>query len=545
MAEREAASSAPSPGRKVNPELLWLGAVFLLAVVMRTIAALTRDMIQADEASYLRMAENLLLGKAPLEITGTSATQFSILYPFVIASLTVVFKNYVFTGYLVSVLFGSLLVLPVYMLGKNMWNQRVATAAAALTAVLPVLVDAGSSIDAANIYAFWLLCAVFFGYRMQFTKRCMCGMLAGTCLGLAFLSGPGALYYLVVLAVMLVVIGLRQEVANYANKAVAHFLLMFLLFAVPGVIFTSYMNGGFSLSGKPATPVYAAVNGFREGTLDWEREAYGLDADGQLNLERIQQGDGYLASLWHRPGDTLAATARSAWHEYFRGIQSLVPVWLLPLVGLGMFAVVWTRREALKYGYLAVVAAPMLVLPVTSSNVYFFLPYAGMVMLPAARGWLKLEEWLLGTADEIAGYGGISARWKGVLKVGLALLMLLPLAGFAFWTVTRVQYHPEYRRAGERLADSGGDGARVMSAETATAYYAGSELVPAPYAEPDRVLDYARDKDVDFLVVSRRMVSEKRPLLAPLLGDGEDYGLEVAYEDGEQGLVVYRLVGSR
>ena len=144
----------------------------------------------------------------------------STLFPYTTLFRSVITRDTVSAGYAVSILFSSLLILPTFMFGKVMWNRRVAIAAAALVAVMPVLIAAGSTIDSHNVFAFWLFCALFFGYRMQFTKRCLCGMLAGTCLGLAFLSDPSALFYLVILLVMLVVVGIRQEVASYANKEI-------------------------------------------------------------------------------------------------------------------------------------------------------------------------------------------------------------------------------------------------------------------------------------------------------------------------------------
>src|SRR5659263_418250 len=64
--------------KKINPEIFWLLAIFLLAVALRTAAAFSRGMVQFDETSYARIAENLLLVQNPLDITGTSATWYSI-----------------------------------------------------------------------------------------------------------------------------------------------------------------------------------------------------------------------------------------------------------------------------------------------------------------------------------------------------------------------------------------------------------------------------------------------------------------------------------
>ena len=549
MAANDSASDGDKGRKQINPELFWLGAIILLAIVMRTIAVLSRDMVLLDESTYARMAENLLLGRAPWDITETSATSYSILYPFITSAFAVVSRNAVSAGYAVSVLFSSLMILPTYMFGKVMWNKRVATAAAAIVAVLPVLVAAGSTIDAHNVFAFWLLSGLFFGYRMQFTKRCMCGMLAGTCLGLAFLTDPSALFYVVILLAMLVIIGIRQEVASYANKAAAQFVLTFLVFAIGGIAWMSYQEGDLTVLYRPVDQVYATVNNLQPGSIEYEQDLYGVDSDGEVRIAAIREGDGFFGSLVAEPGATAWGAVRSAYNDYLRGIHSLIPVWLLPLVGLGMFKVVWTRREGLKYGYFAIVLSPLLVLPAMWDDTSYILPYMGIAALLLAKGWLNLEEWGIGTAGELGGVREMPASGRRRVQVVTAALVLVPLVALSFWNVFRVEYPTELRQAGEWLEDRGEEDIRVMSRDTSVVYYADGVLVELPYASLDDTLDYARDKGVDYIVITRGVVDGPRPQLAELMDVDEAEGLsggdlEAVYHQNEgtdREIIIFRL----
>ncbi len=550
MAAKESATTGDKGRKQINPELFWLGAIILLAIAMRTIAALSREMVLMDESTYARMAENLLLGRAPWDITETSATSYSILYPFITSAFAVVTRNAVSAGYAVSVLFSSLMILPTYMFGKVMWNKRVATAAASVVAVLPVLVAAGSSIDPHNVFAFWLLSGVFFGYRMQFTKRCMCGMLAGTCLGLAYLTDPSALFYVAVLLVMLVIIGIRQEVASYANKAAAQFVVTFLVFAVGGIAWMSYQEGDLTILYRPVDQVYATVNGLPPGSIDYEKDVYGLDSSGEVRIISLREGKGFFGSLVEDPGAMLWSAARSAYNDYFRGAHSLIPVWLLPLIGMGMFKIVWTRREALKYGYFAIVLTPLLVLPAMWDDTSYILPYMGIAALLIARGWLNLEEWGTGTVAEIGGVRELSVSGKRSVHIVAAVLVLLPLVALSFWNVFRLDYPVELRQAGEWLAQRGEEDIRVMSRDTSAAYYADGVLVELPYASLEETLAYAREKGVDYLVVTRALVDGPRPQLVELMdpdADAADFdgALEAVYHENEgteREIVIYRLL---
>ncbi len=547
MADTDSGAPAAAGRRKINPEIFWLIMIFMLAVAMRTIAVLTREMIQFDETAYARMAENLLLGTHPNDITGTSATHFGILYPVVTASFSVFWHNYVAGGYIVSVLFSSLIILPTYMFGKVMWNRRVATAAAALVAVVPVMVDRGSIIDGQNLFAFWLMCAVFFGYRMQFTKRCMCGMLSGTCLGLAYLDDPSALYYLVTLFTLLVIVGFRQELANYANKAAVHFLLLFLLFAIPNIAFMTWENSRFTIDDRPSDQIYAAIHQLKPDTEERERETMSLDANGNIKLTSLQDGPGIFATMVRHPLDFVKATVRNDYNFYIRGIQAIIPVWLLPLMGLGLFRIVWTRREALKYGYFAIVMLPLLILPIAWADSRLILPYMGIFMLWVARGWVHLDDWSAESIKEIAGWKAVSERQRALVHYALAFLVLAPVAALSLWSISHAGYPVEYRQAGEWLKGNGGGGARIMSREASTSWYSGGTMVVLPYASVDEVLDYGRRNGVDYLVLQRETVEKLRPQLESLLDPGKaGSGLEAVYHSGEgtdSELIVYRLGG--
>ncbi len=533
--------------KKESPVILWLLGVFLLAAALRTIAVLTRQMVQFDEASYARMAENLLLGHAPWDITHTSTVHLSVLYPIVTASFAVIIRSYVAAGYVVSVLFGSLLVLPTFMFGKVMWNRRVGLMAAALVAVLPVMIDKSSTIDGQNLFAFWLMCAMFFGYRMQFTKRCMCGMLAGTCLGIAYIDDPTALYYLVVLFGLLVYIGFRQEVASYANKAASHFVLMFVLFAIPNIIFLSTQVGGFAIQARPVDELYAAMHNLRPQTLDWDRQMMRLDSSGNLVLPRMQQGDGLAVMLVKNPAGVFSAMLRQINFYYIRNVATLFPAWLLMLIGLGVFKTVWSRREALKYGYFALMLLPLATLPLKWPDVRFMMPYMAIFMLWAARGWLSLESWGVGTVSELLGWKHDNPRRKMVVQAALAAVVLVPVAALALWSVARTDYPVQYKEAGQWLKSHGGDGSRIMSRETSTVYYAGATQVLLPYASTTQVLSYGRRQHADFLVISRQEVDQLRPELNGLMNPAlAGPGLKMVYRYGAgtgADTIVYRLTG--
>ncbi|MHB1413331.1 MAG: hypothetical protein ACYCXE_08290, partial [Thermoleophilia bacterium] len=218
--------------------------------------------------------------------------------------------------------------------------------------------------------------------------------------------------------------------------------------------------------------------------------------------------------------------------------------WLLMLIGLGVFKTVWSKREALKYGFFALMLVPILTLPLRWTDVRFMLPFMAIFMLWAARGWMNLESWSVGTVGELLGWRGEHPRATFGIQAALAALVIVPVAALAIWTVTSASYPVQYRQAGEWLKQNGGDGSRIMSRETSTAYYAGGTEVILPYAPAQEVVDYGRRQGAKYLVISRQVVDQLRPQLADLLRSGSAYGLTMVYRSGAgtaDDTIIYKL----
>jgi hypothetical protein len=371
-------------------------------------------------------------------------------------------------------------------------------------------------------------------------------MFSGICMGLAYLENPTSLYYVVTLFGLLLIVGFRQELGEYANKAALQFMLLFLVFAIPNVVFMTWMNGSFTLADRPADQIYAAVHDLPAGSLEREQQMMGLDESGDIRLTAIEQGPGLFSSFVDSPWAFVKAVARSDYALYLNRIESLIPVWLLPLIGLALFRFAWTRGEALRFGFMLLMLAPLLVLPMVWGDTRILLPYVGLVMLWVARGWNYMEDWLYGSAEKLAGWDPQDKRRKRQLQAALVVVMLAPLAALSIWNVARVDYPIEYKQAGQWLADNGGDGNRIMSREQSSSWYAGADLVPLPYASIEETIDYARRQEARFFVMSGRVTEDLRPQLEPLMQEDNRYRdqLEPVYHSGEgtsSELIVYRI----
>lgn len=523
-----------------------LALLILAALAIRVLAALTRPMIQLDETAYVRMAENLAGGKGLLDITGLTATHFSPLLPLLIAGVATIVRNYVLAAYIVVTVFGSLILLPVYLLGKELVSERVGLAAAALMAVTPLFVDYSSRIYSESVYIFFLVLAIVFGRHMLRGCRIPCGTLSGAALGMAYLANPSAVFYLVALVALAVIVAFVRGIWRQMAKALVFFLMFFLLYGAPYVYFLHAELGKWTYSGKMPGNIYASTHNLRVNTLEWEKDLLNLSEDNQeVKALTLAEKDDPASFMLRHPLQAAKIFAKQTYIFYNEELPRVFPLWLLPLLGLGLFARGWSRRRATGVGYLLLMMVPALLILTMYAHSRFFMPFVPLVMIWVAEGWIKLQDWGSETVSFI-----FTQRLQPQIKkwvpwmIGVAVL--LPLFVFSAATVLKQSYPTGYMDAGARIKQIAGEGKRVMSREYSAAYYAGATAVLLPYASYDNTTDYAKKKNVDYLVISQKELVDWRPTLERLLADDSrhpEWRLVDRLGAGtEQEMLIYELV---
>lgn len=495
--------------------------LMFLAAVIRIAAALTRPMIQLDETAYVRMAENLVNGQGLLEISGSSSTHFSPLLPMFIAGLGTVLQDYVLSGYIMVIIFGSLILFPVYLLGKELVSERVGLMAAALMAAIPLFVDYSSRLYSESVYIFFLLMAILFGKHMLRGCRVPCSILSGSSLGLAYLANPSAVFYLLAVLLLAVGVSIVNGVWRQMAKAVLIFLVSFCVYALPYVIYLHGETGTWTFSGKNPGNIYTATHGLRHNTLEWEMELLALDEERQemfidtLIMDSDAEANPVTFFIKH-PVEGMKNLARQTNIFLSQELSRVIPLWLLPLLGLGLFASGWTRKRAAGVGYLLIMLTPAFIILTFYAHSRFFMPFVPLVLIWVAQGWSKLEDWGNETIDMSlpAASRQKSHRWAPWL-IGIAVMLpVLSLAGF---TVAGQDYPVVNREAGEYLAGLPEADKKIMSRQYASAYYAGGTSVLLPYASYEDTNAFAGFRDVDYMVISKKEIEEGRPQLERLL----------------------------
>lgn len=521
-----------------------LTLIVVAALFIRVLAVLTRPLVMLDETAYVRMAENLAAGQGLLDITGLTATHFSPLLPLLsVAGSVFTGGDYITASYALVAVFGSLLLLPAWWLARDIAGPRVALMTAALLAVMPLMVDYSSRVYSESVYVFFLLSALAAGWRLLAGGGWTWGALAGLSLGLAYLANPSAVFYFASLVILTLAVAAKKKRWRRLLPALALFTVLFVVMALPYLLFLHDELGRWTYSGKAAGNIQAAAAGLTHGTPEWEREMLSLTDDGQLRILAIEDQSDPLRALIAQPVQGLKIFLRQSWLFCSRELQRTFPLWLLPLVGLGLFTA-WDRRRAAANGYLLLMMAPALLIFTMYAHNRFFIPFVPLVIIWAALGWERLERWGRESAAlSLAGaWRRRAERWTPLL---LAMAVLLPTAGLAAATVMKQGYDLRYRQAGEWLRQNAGPGQRIMGREYTTALYAGGTAVMLPWADYERITEYARANGVDYMVLDGGSLSTWRPELSVLLEEEASHPewqqAGVAEGDGVGEYLIFKL----
>jgi len=102
-----------------------MGLLALAGFVVRFYYLQFYDVISADGVSYVTIARDFIAGRGL-----GSALHYPPFYPILLGLASTVFHDFETAGLAVSIVMGSLLVVPVYLLGAEFFDKRVGAARA-------------------------------------------------------------------------------------------------------------------------------------------------------------------------------------------------------------------------------------------------------------------------------------------------------------------------------------------------------------------------------------------------------------------------------
>jgi 4-amino-4-deoxy-L-arabinose transferase-like glycosyltransferase len=499
--------------------------------------------ISNEGSEYVRMAENLANGKGLVGNFEGPATMYAPLFSVLTAGVSLLTKNAELAAHLISIVFGTALIIPVFFIALRMYGVRVAYLSAALVAFHPLLIALSGSIYNENVYIPLLLAGVYFGMRALESHKNRDYVLLSLCLSLAYLSRPEAFAYplLFALALWVSVIVSRLPVRQAALGA-ALILVTFLLVASPYIGFLYVHTGHVRLEGKWGIN-YTIANRIRSG-MNSAEAAGGLGPDSSvagplLDPFRFAAYTPYPHTVADKV-ETLWAMAKLNRQDVFRFLRDRAiggPL-VLVLALLGLFRKSWGPRRLFHESIIICTVMSILFLMLTASSAEFryVLPLLAFGILWTTKGIDELGKWTRSLICSLKVPFLPAAQNMGLtVEVSLALLIfIVALRGTRSNGLfdTEQSTYAYVKQACLWLKDVGPGSKRIACVATIPTYYAKGTVVGLPYAESSQTLRYLDSRNVDFIVLDSHYVSNF-PVLSDWIKHGiPDQRAQLIYEAG-------------
>jgi 4-amino-4-deoxy-L-arabinose transferase-like glycosyltransferase len=489
----EAASTTVSPMADAFRIDRPIVAIWFFSLAIRGACAIWfSGMIDKEGAEYARIAQNLLAGAGYVGIaTPGEQLFFPPLFPLLILAVTPLTGDAEIAGRIVSIVFGSLVVVPVYLIAQRMYSERVAIAVAALVGIHPLLVEYSTTLNSEPTYLTIVLTAVYLSMRAMDNPTLKALFLAGAFYGLAYLVRTEASAYMLVactlLALRVMFNGAQHRASLFRRLPVM--LLGFLLFAGPYIAWLSVQAGQFRVESKTSLNLPTELL-MQHGMSGYEAQ-FGVEPDltmrgiywqssvGAIKTYNIKTGE--LPLLLARRAKTVAKDASAV----IGGSFAIGSPALFGLAILGLFSRTWTAKLALDQVHLGIILAlvPFAMLFTHNEDIRLYIIFVPVLCLWGTYGVLVFSRWARKSTVTVGLHQLRPGRIETASRVLAVSTILLPSAIVAIGQLNADRAERPFKEALANLAAGHPALIRIASTAAYPAFEAHAEHVWLPYCD--------------------------------------------------------------
>ena len=489
--------------------LLLIGITFAL----RLYAVLMAQGIAFDSAAYGFMARYFLKGDF---IKGLSIPGHP-LYPLLMSLFSLDSTHVEMAGRLLSLFFGTLTIIPLFYLVKEAIGQKEAIFSALFYSFHPYLVTySGMLLTEATYWGFLILSVYFFWTGLKKEKVWRIA-LSGCFLGLAYLTRPEGLGYVLVYLIWIIVSGGLKK--NWFRKLIliGVLTLTIFIFVIPYVIYIHQETGGWLIS-KKAVAVQSDL--LKENPEQ---------VDPSIGIEQNKPVSGDSKVLWIT--HNIIQFLPSVTYRYLRAYH--FSLWLFLFFGL-----IRVRRKMIDYElFIASLVLFHLVSLSTflPSTIRFSIPVIPLSLLWAGTGLLEMKRYL----EKIK---GANAEKVIFLFVALVILSQLPQS-----LKPERSFRAGQKKVGLWLKQNTPPDAIIMSNSPQEAFYADREwmMLPSGISTPGNpgksyheIIDYVKTKGVRYILVNKN-THEMNPGFIESI---QPTDLKEIFRRADRGSIIYEVI---
>ena len=508
----------------------WLIVILAIAFLLRVLSWIQgAPIVAVDGSEYLCGARNLTRGLGYVGCYDGPELMYTPMYSLLIAALSFLVRDFELSAHLISVFFGTFLILPVFFIALRVYGRRAAYISAVLTALQPVLVKLGGSTYNEAVYLTLFMAGIWAGIRALEFRNWKYSCLTGIFFALACLTRPEAFAYPIFFAGAIggLAILSRKPITTAAFSSLL-VLGTFLLLVSPYAKYLYDHTGSLRLEGK--WNINFTIGERIQQGLDFSHAAYGVGENSRESgpLLHPSQFAAYtpfhhslrdkLSYLFHE-----AAVNRFDLYGQFSSYLLGDPLVFI-LVTIGLFRRSWSPRRLLHEMVLLVMCSSLLLLMLTAQHIerrYVF-PLIPILIVWAAKGIDELGSWtrsLLARCKLPAFAHGLPAA--GVQLTVLGSVLLISLYGSQSDGDFRVEEASNLpvKNAGLWLKTYDPGPKRIASWDARITWYADAAYLQFPNADSATTLRYFESQKPDYIYLSEHY-SRPDPTMVDWLSHG-------------------------
>jgi 4-amino-4-deoxy-L-arabinose transferase-like glycosyltransferase len=496
----------------LSQEKLFVLVCVLAAFLIRLSLVPQDSVINGDGVYYANLGKKLISG----DIYGGISAYWAPLYSFLIGISTLFFRNLEFAGRFVSIVAGTLSVIPTYYLIRNFYGRKPAYLGTFLVLIHPLLIKSSGWVMTESLYTLIFTTAVLIGsYALRKGKR-RDFFLLGLLLGTAYLTKPEAIGFVGLFFVLTLGAKFFRRNLRLSRLITGYFLLLlgFAIFFLPYVFFLHEKTGSWTISQKLLSNISAS---------DSEKGLLELTDDGQTTMRdrlfgdvyesRIQPSEKFVRSVSNEPPHLkfnfkeLVTKSLSHLRKQLREhIPEILPLPFILIALMGFLFGRWRRERTAKEIYLfSFVACTLLGYAVSVIELRYLLPIIPILIGWVSYGAVKLCDFLTKTVSNFWHLKPkLNPIWSRIFILFVLLASLVPVYVEQFRSDELQNVPFEEKQAGLWLNQNINSPSLVMASSAIPAYYAGANHIFIPNEDFSTVLEYAKRKKVNYLVVSER-----------------------------------------
>jgi 4-amino-4-deoxy-L-arabinose transferase-like glycosyltransferase len=477
--------------------ILPISIIFIIALGVRAFLFDQSRVIAADGISYINIARSIFDN-----FNFSSSSHFPPLYPILIGILSNFTPYDEIAGKLVSTIMGSLLVIPIFLLGKEVSCNKTGYIASIITALSPPLIGISGIVLSQSTYITLLVTALYLCWKSFHSNSWKMALAAGFMFGASYLTRPEAVIVLIGISLVCPFFSSADFKQKDNLKLLVCIWSSFFILAFPYILLLHKIYGSWQLTGKSSVTLADSL-GWYLNRPDLKRE---LDFSGLTYLDIVKH---YPDFIW-----------RNTLKNIPDALAQLRPhIWLLVLLGLAStFFSTEKRRHLLFFGASFLPLGIIIIFFWIDSH--YFSPYVPILYIMGGEGLICLEN---GMSRIFSHYTlpklGELAPWSLILGITLALTAIMP----TLMANRDTPYHfsqdgarYDHKLIGLMLRKYLPPKSKVMAKSGRIVFYGDFQHVDIPQASLPDILQAAKNNKTRYLIADGTL-AQARPQLAPFV----------------------------